>query len=111
MNALNYFETFISRFDDDMQSQATINTFEMFLKQIKERVLRVQKHQVRHRNIQTAPQVHKEKKSLEIHNENMAKSNLESLKKAKKKSIIKKSKGMRKLRLRKNFCELKSNGN
>lgn len=92
MNALNYFETFISRFDDDMQSQATINAFEMFLKQIKERVLRVQKHQVRHRNIQTAPQVHKEKKSLEIHNENMAKSNLESLKKAKKKASLKKAK-------------------
>lgn len=109
MNALNYFETFISRFDDDMQSQAALNALEMFLKQIKERVLSVQKHQVHHRNIQTAPQVHKEKKLLEIHNENMAKSNLE--KKKQKKSIIKKSQGMRKLRLRKNFCELKSNGN
>ena len=48
MNALNYFETFISRFDDDMQWQAALNALEMFLKQIKERVLSVQKHQVHH---------------------------------------------------------------
>ena len=62
----------------------------MFLKQIKERVLSVQKHQVHHWNIQTAPQVQKEKKLLEIHNENMAKSNLE--KKSKKKASLKKAK-------------------
>ena len=92
MNALNYFETFISRFDDDMQSQATINAFEMFLKQIKERVLRVQKHQVRHRNIQTAPQVHKEKKSLEIQKKN-GKEKLKTIKKRKKKKAsLKKAK-------------------
>ena len=55
-----------------------------FSNQIKERVLRVQKHQVRHPNIQTAPQVHKGEKLLAIDNENMAKRNLESLKKKQK---------------------------